>query len=137
MREPELNDHLSQSAEAVPYAGACRAVTNRISASRAQTLTGLVTAELVDAVTKPDAVAQVWTLSSGGVASVHTIDVGTVQSVSVAGWTITLPRSLEQRILQMRTANLPAETGGVVFGHRRLGEVAHRHGRSMASSSRQ
>ena len=113
---PELHDHLSQSADAVPYAGACRAVTSRISASRAQTLTGLVTAELVDAVTKPDAVAQVWTLTSGGVASVHTIDVGSVQSASVAGWTITLPRSLEQRILQMRTANLPAETGGVVFG---------------------
>ena len=30
-----------QSADAIPYAGACRAVTSRIPASRAQTLTGL------------------------------------------------------------------------------------------------
>ena len=54
LRLPELHDHLSQSADAVPYAGACRAVTSRISASRAQTLTGLVTAGLADAVSKPE-----------------------------------------------------------------------------------
>jgi Prokaryotic homologs of the JAB domain len=116
VRLPELHDHLSQSADAVPYAGACRAVTSRISASRAQTLTGLVTAGLADAVAKPDAVARVWTLTSDGVAAVHTIDVGSVRSTSVADWTITLPRSLEERILHMRAGNLPAETGGVVFG---------------------
>ena len=116
LRLPELHDHLAQSADAVPYAGACRAVTSRIPASRAQTLTGLVTAGLADAVSKPDALARVWTLTSDGVTTVHTIDVGSVRSASVAGWTITLPRSLEERILKMRASNLPAETGGVLFG---------------------
>jgi hypothetical protein len=116
LRWPELHDHLSQSADTVPYAGACRAVTSRISASRAQTLAGLVTAGLADAVSKPDAAARVWTLGSGGVTAVHTVDVGSVRSASVAGWTIRLPRDLEERILHMRGANLPVETGGVLFG---------------------
>jgi ThiF family/Prokaryotic homologs of the JAB domain len=116
MRWPELHDHLSQSADTVPYAGACRAVTSRISASRVQTLTGLVTAGLADAVSKPDAAARVWTLGSGGVTAVHTVDVGSVRSAWVAGWTIRLPRDLEERILHMRGANLPVETGGVLFG---------------------
>src|SRR5262249_18628862 len=67
VRVPELHDHLSQSADAVPFAGACRAMTSRISASRAQTLTGLVTAGVADSVSKPNALARVWTLTSDGV----------------------------------------------------------------------
>ena len=64
---------------------------------------------------KPDALARVWTFTSDGVTAVHTIDVGSVRSAPVAGWTTTLPRSLEERILKMRASNLPAETGGVLF----------------------
>lgn len=42
LENPRLADHLSQSANAIPYAGACRSVTNRIPAARAVTLSGLV-----------------------------------------------------------------------------------------------
>ena len=115
LQVPELHDHLSQSADAVPYAGACRAVTSRIPASRAQTLAGLVTGGIADAVSKPDGMARIWSVSSDGGISVHRSQIGAVRSVLILGWTITLPRALEDQILEMRAANLPAETGGVLF----------------------
>jgi len=116
LRLPELGDHLSQSADAVPYAGACRAVTNRISASRAHILTGLVTAGVAQAITKPGADLRVWSLAADGSVATHCGCVGAIRPVSILGWTITLPRTLEERILTMRAASLPAETGGVLFG---------------------
>ena len=116
LRVPELENHLSQSAEAIPYAGACRAVTNRIPAGRAQTLTGLVTTGLSQALLKDEGTLRVWTVFDNGATTVHSPDIGNIRTVSCLGWTITLPQKLEERILQMRRSQLPAETGGVLFG---------------------
>lgn len=116
LRIPELEDHLSQSAKAIPYAGACRAVTSRIPAGRAQTLTGLVTTGSGQALLKDESALRVWTVSADGATTVHSPDIGSVRTVSCLGWTISLPRKLEERILQMRRCQLPAETGGVLFG---------------------
>jgi proteasome lid subunit RPN8/RPN11 len=59
---------------------------------------------------------RVWTVSADGATTVHSPDIGSVRTVSCLGWTISLPRKLEERILQMRRSQLPAETGGVFFG---------------------
>jgi hypothetical protein len=111
-----LEDHLSQSVDAVPYAGACRAVTNRIPAARAQILAGLASAAVMEAVGKPESDLGVWSLSKDGSVTVHHGDVGAVRAQAILGWTITLPSTLEAKIQKMRTAGLPAETGGVLFG---------------------
>jgi hypothetical protein len=116
LRVPELQDHLSQSAETIPYAGACRAVTNRIPAGRAQTLTGLVTMGLSQALSKDESALHVWTVSADGATIVHSPEISTIRTVSCLGWTVTLPQKLEEQILQMRRNQLPAETGGVLFG---------------------
>jgi len=113
---PALEDHLSQSVDAVPYAGACRAVTNRIPAARAQILAGLAAAAVMEAAGKPESDLRVWTLSKDGSVSVHQGNVGTVRTQQALGWTIALPSSLEAKILNMRAAGLPAETGGVLLG---------------------
>jgi hypothetical protein len=116
LRVPDLKDHLSQSVDAIRYAGACRALTNRIPASRAQILAGLVTAGVAAAVSKSDAVVRIWSISTDGAIVAHTSSVSTVRTECMLGWTITLPGELEARMLQMRAAKLPAETGGVLFG---------------------
>ena len=116
LRVPELQDHLSQSAETIPYAGACRAVTNRIPAGRAQVLTGLVTTGLSQAMSKGEGSLHVWSVSGNGATTVHSADVAAVRTVTCLGWTITLPERLEEHILEMRRSQLPAETGGVLFG---------------------
>ncbi|MBR0994522.1 ThiF family adenylyltransferase [Bradyrhizobium japonicum] len=116
LKVPALEDHLSQSVDAVPYAGACRAVTNSIPAARAQILAGLASAGVMEAVGKPESDLRVWSLSKDGSVTVHHGEIGAVRAQSILGWTITLPSSLEARIQEMRTAGLPAETGGVLFG---------------------
>jgi hypothetical protein len=116
LRVSALENHLSQSIDAVPYAGACRAVTNRIPAARAQVLAGLASAAVMQAVNEPNSSLRVWTLSPDGSVSVHQGNMGRVRTNSVLDWTITLPHDLEAKILAMRTGGLPAETGGVLFG---------------------
>jgi Prokaryotic E2 family A/ThiF family/Prokaryotic homologs of the JAB domain len=113
---PALEDHLSQSIDAVPYAGACRAVTNRIPAARAQILAGLASAAVMDALCRPESDLRVWKLSEDGAVTIHRGNIGKVRTQSLLGWTITLPHSLEAKILKMRAAGLPEETGGVLFG---------------------
>lgn len=113
---PALENHLLQSIDAIPYAGACRAVTNRIPAARAQILSGLASAAVMEAVSKPESSLRVWTLSEEGTVSVHQSDTGEVRTHSLLGWTILLPQRIESRILKMRETDLPAETGGVLFG---------------------
>jgi len=116
LRVPALEDHLSQSIDAIPYAGACRAVTNRISASRAQTLAGLVSSGVIESASKAEGEFRVWTLSDEGGVAVHRGNIGAVRAQQCLNWTITLPRTVETKILEMRKARLPAETGGVLFG---------------------
>jgi proteasome lid subunit RPN8/RPN11 len=116
LRVPDLHDHLTRSSGTVPYAGACRAVTNRIPASRAQALTGLVAMALTDALDRPAGALKIWSLSNDGSPAAHSAAIDDVRVVSILGWTITLPRCLEDAILRMRAVKLPAETGGVLFG---------------------
>jgi hypothetical protein len=116
LKVPALENHLSQSVDAVPYAGACRAVTNRIPAARAQVLAGLVSAAVIEAASKPDCELCVWTFSGDGAVMVHRGEVTSVRSEAKLDWTVTLPQSLEDKILKMRVNGLPAETGGVLFG---------------------
>lgn len=113
---PALEDHLSQSIDAMPYAGACRAVTNRIPASRAQILSGLAATGIIDALSKPDPDIHVWTVSPGAKVSVHHGNISPVRSKLTLDWTITLPEDIAAEILRMRATGLPAETGGVLFG---------------------
>jgi hypothetical protein len=116
LRVPQLHDHLTESTGLIPYAGACRAVTSRIPASRAQALSGLAAAGLMGALAKAESSLKVSSLAGNGAVAVHDLAMEEFRSVPVLGWTVTLPRVLEDRILEMRTAKLPAETGGVLFG---------------------
>ena len=70
----------------------------------------------MEAVSKPESDLRVWTLSKDGTVTVHQGIVGAVRRQSMLDWTITLPNRLEAKVLKMRAAGLPAETGGVLFG---------------------
>lgn len=113
---PELHEHLAQSAEALPYAGACRAVTNRIPASRAQILAGLAAQGIAAAVESSEACLRIWTIEPDGAVRVHRPKLQDARSASSIGWTVVLPQDVEAKILSMRAAGLPSETGGVLFG---------------------
>lgn len=111
----ELADHLSQSANAIPYAGACRSVTNRIPAARAITLSGLVATGLSKAIDRDEALVRVWSLAEDGAVGVVTRRVEPpLRHASL--WQIVLDPEVERRLRSMRAERLPVETGGVLMG---------------------
>lgn len=111
----ELADHLSQSADAIPYAGACRSVTNRIPAARAITLSGLVATGLSKAIDRDEALVRVWSLAEDGAVGVVTRRVEPpLRHASL--WQTVFDPVVERRLRSMRAERLPVEIGGVLMG---------------------
>ena len=115
LRSQSLTGHLLESSGTIRYAGACRAVTNRIPASRAQMLAGIVSGGLADALGRREASASVWSTTDGNVTH-HRISCGGVRGLGVLDWTVTVPDNLVEAVRKMRREGLPAETGGVLLG---------------------
>lgn len=111
----KLADHLSQSANSIPYAGACRAVTNRIPAARAITLSGLAATGLSKALDQDDALVKIWSLAENGGVEVIVRNV-TPPTLYPSLWQVSVSPDVEQRLKTMRAARLPNETGGVLMG---------------------
>ncbi|SHH42081.1 ThiF family adenylyltransferase [Bradyrhizobium erythrophlei] len=110
-----LADHLSQSANAIPYAGACRSVTNRIPAARAITLSGLAATGLSKAIDRDEALVQIWSLAESGAVEVcvrHVVP----PRLHASLWQIFVDPEVERRLKCMRAERLPNETGGVLMG---------------------
>jgi integrative and conjugative element protein (TIGR02256 family) len=115
LKNPKLSDHLSKSANAIPYAGACRAVTNRIPAARAVTLSGLVATGLSKAFDQDEALVRIWSLTEDGAVEVSTPTIGPPRLHSSL-WDVFVSPEVEQRLKSMRAAKLPNETGGILMG---------------------
>jgi hypothetical protein len=115
LTNPELADHLSQSANAIPYAGACRSVTNRIPAARAVTLSGLAATGLSKALDRDEALVRIWSLADDGAVKVYTPKI-CPPTRHPSLWEVFISPEVEQRFKSMRAARLPNETGGVLMG---------------------
>ena len=111
-----LAGHLGESADAIAYTGACRAITNRIPQSRVSVLAGLAAAAVGNAADGTEAIISVWTLASDGQVALDSTPAKPVSHYQAYGWRITLDAGFTARILEMREARLPAETGGMLFG---------------------
>jgi integrative and conjugative element protein (TIGR02256 family) len=115
LTKAKLADHLSQSADAIPYAGACRSVTNRIPAARAITLSGLAATGLSKAVDRDEALVQVWSLAESGAVEICARHVAPPR-LHASLWRIFIDPEVERRLKSMRAERLPNETGGVLMG---------------------
>ncbi|CTQ62802.1 Mov34/MPN/PAD-1 family protein [Roseibium album] len=118
LRELLVNDdligHLSAT-DFLPYAGACRAVTNRIPASRTQVLAGLISAGISDAISNDDALLRIWQLD----ASLQLQEIRPTIAVTrgnARDWSIIAPASLAGVLSEKRLDALPNETGGALLG---------------------
>ncbi len=116
LRDSALCDHLAPPDGTYAYTGACRAITNRIPQSRVLTLSGLIASGLAKAVDHCGATITVWSLQASGEVDVFKPVVAATHSSSTQGWTVSVDQSLTDRILSMRDASLPEETGGVLTG---------------------
>jgi Prokaryotic E2 family A/ThiF family/Prokaryotic homologs of the JAB domain len=115
LTNPRLADHLSQSSNAIPYAGACRSVTNRIPAARAVTLAGLAATGLSKALDRNEARVQIWSLTEDGAVEVFIPSI-TSPTLYPSLWEVFISPEVERRFKSMRAARLPNETGGVLMG---------------------
>lgn len=116
LRTERLNEHLGSEAETIAYTGACRAITNRIPQSRAAILSGLAAAGLAAAVDGGDAVICIWTLAADGSVSVDRAAPEPVIRFLAGDWEVAMDTGLVRRIGEMREAQVPHETGGMLFG---------------------
>ena len=116
LRTESLSDHLREPGGSIRYAGSCSAVTNRIPASRAQTLSGIVSGALSFALDAPESMANIWTILPDGCIEACPIAVGEVTTVKALDWEIVISETLLSMIRAMRAEKIPVETGGVLFG---------------------
>ena len=115
-RDSALADHLAPPAGTYAYSGACRAITNLIPQSRVMALSGLVAGGLAKTTDQDSATIRIWSLRESGAVEIHKPIVTPADSFNAGEWTVSIDQGLTGRILRMRTAHLPEETGGVLTG---------------------
>jgi hypothetical protein len=116
LRAPHLETHLGKAPETVAYTGACRAITSRIPQSRTAILSGLAATGLSRALDGEAGAIAIWTLTPDGNVRADTAVPEPVGVFRVMGWQIAIDEGLVRRIYSMRKAQLPNETGGILFG---------------------
>ncbi|MBP2238674.1 proteasome lid subunit RPN8/RPN11 [Sinorhizobium kostiense] len=114
--ETGLAHHLRPLTSALRYSGSCRAVTNRIPASRAALMSAIASQAVVDALSTEGAQVRVWTLSDENAVSLVGEAGQPVTRIALGEWTVCYNQSLVQEIAALRAARLPNETGGVLLG---------------------
>jgi integrative and conjugative element protein (TIGR02256 family) len=114
--DERLAGHLAAPNATFAYTGACRAITNLIPESQIMVLSGLVATCLGKAVDAHGGVIRIWSLTEEGAVEALAFNPQPVTRVQAGGWKITLDDGLIRRIMEMREAKLPNETGGILFG---------------------
>jgi len=116
LSEPLLAGHLNTGALGVRYSGSCRALTNRIPASRATLLSALAARGVTDALTNDDASISVWTLNINDEVRLIRCMGNSVVRVQLGTWTLAYDEGLLADLDILRQRKLPDETGGVLLG---------------------
>lgn len=112
----DLSAHLRVSGVGLRYSGSCRAVTNRIPASSAALLGAIASRAVVEAAKVPSARVSIWTGHDDLSVSLSHEDGEAVERITLVAWVVSYGASVVKEIAQIRTENLPNETGGVLLG---------------------
>lgn len=115
LTEKALAAHLQPPAAGVSYSGSCRALTNRIPATRASLLAALASRGIVDGLARPQGSIAISTLEETGAVTVVSRKAAAVH-VHGGAWSVVYDDSLLADLRRLRAAGLPAETGGVLMG---------------------
>lgn len=114
--DDRLSDHLQNPVLSFAYTGACRAITNMIPESRVLTLSGLVASGLDGAVDQPTGLIKIWSVQENGAINALTYVPKPAKTEMRGDWSVTIDQSVVDKIMELRRARLPNETGGVLFG---------------------
>jgi hypothetical protein len=114
--DPKLVGHLSTGTSGVRYSGSCRALTNRIPASRAALLSALASRGIVDVLASDNASISIWALDSTGDVRLIRREGVPVIHVQLGTWKLAYDIGLLANLAALRRRKLPHETGGVLLG---------------------
>lgn len=127
--DPSLADHLKTDRPGVRYSGSCRALTNRIPATRAALLSALAARGISDCLRDDDASIRIWTTTDEGEVKLVRRAAAQVTSRQFGSWTLRYDAGVLQTLREYRACRLPNETGGILLGmidvSRRSIHVAH------------
>jgi hypothetical protein len=116
LTETKLAGHLAAGSPGVRYTGSCRALTNRIPASRAAILSALAARGILAALAGEEATIAAWSLNPDGVVHLVRRSGAPVTQVQLGAWMVAYDSGLLDNLVAMRQSKLPNETGGVLLG---------------------
>lgn len=114
--DPRLVDHFALP-PTTRYARGCREVSAQLSQALVAVHAGIAAGVVRNLFDGHDALAAVWCLDDTTF-EVRRVDVDLRPMLTMpsAGWTVHIAQDLVARLYALRTAHLPAETGGVLLG---------------------
>lgn len=129
LSDSDLAEHLKSDQPGLRYSGSCRAVTNRIPATRAALLSALAARGISTCLNGDESAICIWiTTDEGEVRRVRRVG-SPVTRIRLGSWSMTYDQRLIQTMRDHRAKHLPNETGGALFGiidvSRRSIHVAH------------
>jgi hypothetical protein len=129
LSDPRLADHLKTDRPGVRYSGSCRALTNRIPATRAALLSALAARGISDCLRDDNASIRIWTATEESEVRVVRRAGAPVTTRQLGSWSLTYDAEVLQSLREYRARRLPNETGGILLGiidvSRRSVHIAH------------
>lgn len=113
---PALAGHLTAHGPGLRFSGSCRALTNRIPASRASLLSAVAAEGVKTLLQNSSSTIRIWTISEKNEVTLKEKAAAPVTHLNIGDWTVVYDDGLITKLGQMREERLPDETGGVLLG---------------------
>jgi hypothetical protein len=116
LSDPRLAGHLRSDQGGLRYSGSCRALTNRIPATRAALLSALSARGIADCLGSDQAAIRIWTVTDEDEVRLVRRPGVPVTRIGLSGWDVTYDQGMLGVLSGYRERSLPHETGGILLG---------------------
>jgi hypothetical protein len=116
LSDPRLAGHLTSDQAGLRYSGSCRALTNRIPATRAALLSALAARGIADCLESDQGAIHIWTVTAEDEVRVVRRPGIPVTRMQLSGWDVTYDQGVLGVLIGYRERSLPNETGGILLG---------------------
>lgn len=116
LNEPGLATHFEHERGKTRYAHSCRDISGTLPQHLASLHAAIGSKAVRDALGQPGATMKVWKADADLQVLANTIQPADVEERTVGGWTVSTDATFRRRLLELRQAKLPNETGGVLLG---------------------
>lgn len=116
LNDSALANHFRSQGDSRRYAFSCRDISSTLPQHLVALHAAVGSKAIRDALVQPEALIKVWTVDLDMQVSASTIQPVQVIEFTVGGWTVCMDEAFQNRLLELRQAKLPNETGGVLLG---------------------